>query len=164
MKDDRSISRANGSTDPIFQATDREFIHMFPNKGRGVGPAENLDRVQEKKEMKNIQSISRAANCTFPIFQVTDEEFDVIFPKEGQNIEFAEDLRNRLGQEEAARLFEPIWARPIQKCEVNGIHGTLFHDYQDRKKYFPDSKRDADFNPHYLNPAEQRMYAALKGK
>ncbi len=109
--------------------------------------------------MKNIQVIDGADNCTFPIFQTTEDEFRATFPVPGQDIEFAEDLFDRLGEPRGIEVMSPIWKRPIRKSEANGIHGTLFYGFADRKKYFPKTKREKDWSPVSLNEAQRQLYA-----
>lgn len=92
--------------------------------------------------MKNIQVIDGADNCVYDVFQVSDETFQLIFPEKNQNIEFSEDLFERLGDEYASRLLEPVWKSRLKKTEVQGIHGTLFYGLLDRKKYFPNKIDD----------------------
>ena len=109
--------------------------------------------------MKNVQVIDGADNCTFPIFQATDEEFLVIFPEPGQDIEFAEDLIARIGEESQA--LAGLWERPIQKTDADGIHGTLFYEFERKRRCFPKSKRERDWNPLSINAAQRRMYEGV---
>jgi hypothetical protein len=92
--------------------------------------------------MKNIQVIDGAVNCTYSIYSATEGEFDVIFP-DGRDIEFDDDLVGRIGAAEATTLLGKIWERPVDKKEVNGIHGTLFFELGYKKKYYP-TKKDAE--------------------
>lgn len=108
--------------------------------------------------MKNIQVIDGAENCTFPVFQATDEEFAIIFPKPGQDIEFAEDLWKRIRKKQPQALND-LWERPILKTETNGIHGTLFYGFEAKRKYFPKTKRERDWDPLSINAAQRRLYA-----
>lgn len=106
--------------------------------------------------MKNIQVIDGADNCTFPIFQATAEEFALIFPN-GTDLEFAEELAARL-EKEGHAFPVALWERPIRKAEAMGIHGTLFYGFAAKRHHFPSSKREKDFNPAGLNPAQRRLY------
>ncbi len=108
--------------------------------------------------MKNIQVIDGADNCTFSIFQATDEEFNAIFPGEGQDIEFSEDMIERLGEENCIKFVAPIWERPIRKSEAMGIHGTLYYEFLNKRKYFPNSKREKDYASSSINAAQRRMF------
>ncbi|MFD1702790.1 hypothetical protein ACFSCV_07215 [Methylopila henanensis] len=107
--------------------------------------------------MKNIQIIDGAENCTFPIFQATDDEFALIFPDPGQDIEFAEDLWKRI-RKTHPRALDGLWERPILKTEANGIHGTLFYDFRSKRKRFPKTKRERDWDPRAINAAQRRLY------
>ena len=91
---------------------------------------------------KHIQVIDGSDNCTYSIFEVTDEDFDLIFCDSGQDIEFAEDLKDRLPHEELQAIVSRIWAMPVEKKEVQGIHGTIFYDLEFKKQYYP-SKTEA---------------------
>jgi hypothetical protein len=105
---------------------------------------------------KNIQVIDGADNCTFPIFQATEEEFSVIFPAPGQDIEFIEDLTKRLKGTQFD--MSPLWDRPIRKDKALGIHGTLFCEFKDKRKHFPPSKRERDWNPLSINKAQRHLW------
>lgn len=94
-------------------------------------------------EVKNIQVIDGAENCTYDIFQVSEETFQIIFPEKGQNIEFSEDLFDRLGDEVASKLLEPVWKSRQKKSSVSGIHGTLFYGLLHKKEFYPDKKDDS---------------------
>ncbi len=93
--------------------------------------------------MKNIQVIDGADNCTYSIFAIESAGFRNLFPEDGQDIEFAEDLFERLGTRTANRLLKKLWATPMAKPSVQGIHGTLFYGLPHKKKYYP-TKRDAE--------------------
>ena len=107
--------------------------------------------------MKNIQIVDGAPNATFSIFQATEAEYGLIFPKD-QDIEFAEDLFERLGDEAASNLLAPVWGRPILKREADGIHGTLFYDWADRKTFYPLSKREVDMDEKSINEAQRHLF------
>lgn len=94
-------------------------------------------------QMKNIQVIDGAENCSYSICLVSDKDFKVIFPVRGQDVEFAEDLARRLGRKQAAKVILRSTTRRIQKNTAIGIHGTLFFQMANRRKYFP-NKRDTD--------------------
>lgn len=94
--------------------------------------------------MKNIQVIDGADNCAYDIFSISDEGFLKIFPN-GQDIEFSEDLFERLGDDAAGNLLDPVWKSRLDKKEVKGIHGTLFYGLQNKKQYYP-NKRDDDLD------------------
>ena len=90
--------------------------------------------------MKNIQVIDGAMNCSYDIFSVTEEEFNILFPEAGQDIEFIEDVIERVGDERLGRVMRNVWARPVKKPDVIGIHGTLFYELSWKKKYYPTKK------------------------
>lgn len=95
--------------------------------------------------MKNIQIIDRAANSTYSIFAATDEEFAEIFP-DGADIEFVDDFFERAGDERATKITNELWKRPVDKKKVAGIHGTLFYQLTEKKRYYP-TKREAEIVP-----------------
>jgi hypothetical protein len=82
------------------------------------------------------------ANMKFMLRQIPN--FSVIFPG-GADIEFIEDLIDRVGEDGADEVMQPIWTRPIKKEMVQGIHGTLFYDNLGaiKRKFYP-NKRFAD--------------------
>jgi len=108
--------------------------------------------------MKNIQVIDGAVNATFSVFQATEEEFAAIFP-DGRDMELAEDLVERLGDEAAGAVLDPLWNRPILKRDALGIHGTLFYDNEDRRDYIPSSKREVDWESGSVNQAQRDLFA-----
>jgi hypothetical protein len=112
--------------------------------------------------MKNIQVIDGAVNCTFSFYQVTDDEFIAVFPGSGQDIEFIEDVAKRLPRAKIDRIFKAIWDRPIKKTDVVGVHGTLFYEFEKKRKWFPTSKRERDWNPSALSRQQRRMYEDSK--
>ncbi len=108
--------------------------------------------------MKNIQIIDGAVNATFSIFQATDEEFATIFP-DGRDMELVEDLVERLGEEAAGSVLDPLWNRPILKRDALGIHGTLFYDNEHRREHIPPSKREIDLDDSSVNQAQRDLFA-----
>jgi len=105
--------------------------------------------------VKNIQVIDGADNCTFSIFQATDEEFAWLFPEPGQDIQFAEDIIIPAGQTIAG-----LWERPIRKADAMGIHGTIFYQFEKKRRHFPASKREQDWNSSSLNDAQRHLYGS----
>lgn len=89
--------------------------------------------------MKNIQVIDSAINCAYNIYSVTSEVFEKIFPN-GQDIEFSDDLFARLGDETAQELLSPVWSSRVEKCDVKGVHGTLFYGLDEKKPFYPNKK------------------------
>ena len=108
--------------------------------------------------MKNVQVIEAATNSTFSVFQMTDEEFQRVFPAPGQDLEFAEDLFERLGDEAAEKLLSAVWARPVLKSGIAGLHGTLFYGFAGRRHHYPDSKRERDFDAAALNEHQRKLF------
>lgn len=100
--------------------------------------------------------IDGALNCTFSLFLATDEEFEAIFPGEGQDIEFVEDLEERL--REVPVDISGLWERPVLKPEANGIHGTLFFEFAEKRNVFPTTKRERSWDRLSLNAAQRRLY------
>jgi len=90
--------------------------------------------------VKNIQIIDAADNCTYDIYAATDEEFALIFLDE-TDVEFAEDVFERLGTSAASELMQQIWARPVLRKDVIGIHGTMFYQLEKKKRYYPTKKQ-----------------------
>ncbi|MFL5058726.1 MAG: hypothetical protein ACJ8DQ_01485 [Xanthobacteraceae bacterium] len=112
--------------------------------------------------MKNIQIIDGALNATFSVFQATEEEFAAIFPADGQDMELIEDFIERVGQEQAGRILQPIWERPVLKRDVQGIHGTLYYNYADRRRYLPATKREVDWDDLSINFAQRQLFGGKR--
>lgn len=109
--------------------------------------------------MKNIQIIDGALSATFSIFQATEEEFAAIFPAKDQDMELIEDFVERVGNEQARGILEPVWERPILKRDAQGIHGTLYYEYAERRRYLPASKREVDRDDASINRAQRQLFA-----
>lgn len=112
--------------------------------------------------MKNVQIIDGADNATFSVFQATEEEFAAIFPADGQDMELIEDFIERVGQERAGRILQLIWERPVLKREAQGIHGMLYYNYLDRRRYLPATKREVDWDDLSINFAQRQLFAAKR--
>jgi hypothetical protein len=125
---------------------------------RGVSLA--LDVHGARPDLLNIQVVDGADKATFSIFQATREEFFEIFPGPGQDMEIAEDFVQRVGEARATQILTPIWERPILKHDAKGIHGTLYYDYQQRRQYLPESKREVDVDELSINSAQRELFAA----
>jgi hypothetical protein len=119
----------------------------------------DLDVYGAHPKLRNIQIVDGADNATFSVFQATDDEFNQIFPTIGQDMEISEDFVQRAGEAHANQIFNAIWERPILKCDVNGIHGTLYFDYQSRRRSIPTSKREVDLNERSINNAQRKLFA-----
>lgn len=111
--------------------------------------------------MKNIQIIDGALNATFSLFQATDDEFGAIFVG-NSDMAIIEDVFARLGNAEAGRVISPLWDRPILKSEAQGIHGTLFYGYDDRREIFPRSMREVDWDELSINQAQRELFRAKR--
>ena len=109
--------------------------------------------------MKNVQIIDGAENATLSVFQATDEEFAAIF-LDGCDMELAEDLFDRIGADEANRLLNSVWCRPILKRDVLGLHGTLFYDNERRE--LPSSKREVDWDDRSINAAQRELFSRYR--
>ncbi len=90
--------------------------------------------------MKNIQVIDAAINCAYDIFAATDEEFKLIFPDDGQDVEFNDNID--YSNDQIRKAFKNIWERRQDKKNVNGIHGTLFYQLDEKKKFYPNKKEE----------------------
>ena len=112
--------------------------------------------------MKNVQVIDGAENCTFPVFELTDEQFLLIFPAEGQDLAFAEELESNLTEAELRLAFEGVWDRPVDKQYMQGLHGTIFYEFEIKKHFFPKSRRECDWDDSAVNDAQRRMNAARR--
>ncbi|PSJ38855.1 hypothetical protein [Allosphingosinicella deserti] len=111
--------------------------------------------------MKNVQIIDGALNATFSVFQATEEEFAAIFPN-GQDIEVIEDFVDRLGDQRAGAILSQLWERPILKRDAQGIHGTLFYDWSERRDHLPSTKREVDCDERSINEAQRRLFRAAR--
>lgn len=87
--------------------------------------------------------VDGADNCAYPVYEIADEDFSLIFPGEGQDVEFNSDLEARLGTEGVIQLHQRIWEKPVEKKDIQGLHGTIFYGLDDKKKYYP-SKRESE--------------------
>ncbi len=98
--------------------------------------------------MKNIQIqiIDGADNGVYDIFAATEEEFTLIFP-EGQDVAFIEEVMTRGPEGELDEAFTRIWTRRLAKRDAVGIHGVLFYELDNKKKYYPTRKDEEAINP-----------------
>ncbi len=88
--------------------------------------------------MKNIQIIDGADNCSYEVYSISEDDFESIFPAVGQDVEFNSDLADRLGTDKLIALNKRIWKHPANKKEIVGLHGLLFFDLDEKKKFYPD--------------------------
>lgn len=96
--------------------------------------------------MKHIQVIDGAVNCVYDVFAATPEEFDAIFST-GQDVAFIDEVYAKGDPAALDAIFSSIWTRRIPKTEVNGLHGTLFYDLEEKKVYYPTRKDSEAVNP-----------------
>ena len=127
---------------------------VLSDASNGVDPPDSL-------QMKNIQVIDGAENANFSIFQATDEEFSAIFPAD-LDMELMEDFITRVGGERAVAVLEPIWNRPVLKRHAQGIHGSLFCNWGQRRQYIPTTKREVDLEPLSINAAQRTLFEAYR--
>jgi hypothetical protein len=94
---------------------------------------------------KNIQVIDGSYNSCYSIYSIEDKYFNLIFPHQEQDIEFASDFVSRAGKRLGNRILKELWKNEVDRKSINGIHGTLFSDYEDcdcgkdiakKKKYY----------------------------
>jgi hypothetical protein len=104
-----------------------------------------------------VQIIDGAVNATFSVFQASEEEFEAIFPN-GRDMEFIEDFIQRIGERNADAILSAIWERPILKRDAQGLHGTLFYGWADRREHYPSTKREVDWNEDAINNAQRRLF------
>jgi hypothetical protein len=102
---------------------------------------------QSRLPMKNIQIIDRAENGSFSIYTTPDHIFQQLFPQSGQDVEFLEDVIDRIGKKKTGELIKYTWNSRQEKSEVQGIHGTLFMDMNNRKVFYPNKKESDLDNP-----------------
>lgn len=96
--------------------------------------------------MKNIQVIDGADNSVYDIFAATDEEFSLIFPA-NQDVAFIDEVMARGPEENLNAVFACIWGRRVPKREAMGIHGVLFYNLENKKRYYPTRKDEEAINP-----------------
>ena len=96
--------------------------------------------------MKNIQVIDGADNCVYDIFAATEEEFAAIFPN-GTDIAFIDEVYAQGDSVALDAHFDKIWQRPIRKVLAQGIHGILFYECEQKKKFYPNRLDQEAINP-----------------
>jgi hypothetical protein len=124
-------------------------------------PIADIGATLQNRLMKNIQIIEDALNATFSVFQATDEEFEAIFPGE-RDIEFIEDFTDRVGEQEAGDVLGAVWKRPILKKDAQGIHGTLYYGWSERRAYLPSTKREVDWEENAINEEQRRLFRSCR--
>ncbi|GKS93404.1 MULTISPECIES: hypothetical protein [unclassified Acidovorax] len=96
--------------------------------------------------MKNIQIIDGAQNCVYDIFSATDEEFLLLFPG-GVDIAFIDEIYATGDAKVLDEVFNNIWQRRVKKLEVQGIHGLIFYELNQKMIYYPTRKDEEAINP-----------------
>lgn len=96
--------------------------------------------------MKNIQVIDGAQNSVYDIFAATDEEFALLFPN-GTDIAFIDEIYAAGDEEKLNVAFNAIWQRRVKKSEVQGIHGIIFYELEEKKLYYPTRRDEEAINP-----------------
>jgi hypothetical protein len=79
-----------------------------------------------------------------------------------RDIELSEDFHARVGDESALAILRPIWERPILKRDAAGIHGTLYYNWEQNRRYLPATKREVDWAKSSINHAQRRLFRAAK--
>ena len=89
--------------------------------------------------------IDGARNSTHNIFTISDDLFEIVFPNE-TDIAFLDEVTMRiesLGVDQVA-FFDQLYADPVKKKNVHGLHGTLHSTGSYcAKEYFP-TRRESD--------------------
>lgn len=102
--------------------------------------------------MKNIQVIDGATNCAYDVFAATDEEFAMIFSGD-TDVQFIVDFIGRVGEDVADKIMGPLWERVQDKKSISGIHGTLFYELDEKKRFYPNRREsDLDMRIQDLSP------------
>ena len=97
--------------------------------------------------MKNIQIIDGSENCVYDIFAAPDDIFDLVFAPE-TDIAFVEELEKRDDAERVWDALDTIWVNRIRKCDVQGIHGTIFYGLPHKRQYYPTLRDEDAMNPN----------------
>ena len=114
--------------------------------------------------MLNVQIIDGADNATFAIFQATEVQFAALFPRKGQDLEIIEAVIKRLGQKKTNDMLQTMWQRPILKKNAQGVHGTLFYNYYDKRQHLPKSKREVDREESQISEPERALYQRARSE
>lgn len=96
--------------------------------------------------MKNIQIIDGAQNCVYDIFAATDEEFALVFA-EGTDIAFIGEVYAKGDEKLLDAAFNNLWGRRVKKSDVQGIHGIIFYELDEKKAYYPTRRDEEAINP-----------------
>jgi hypothetical protein len=96
--------------------------------------------------MKNIQVIDGAVNSVYDIFAAPDSVFALVFP-EGTDVAFVEDIEKRPNADEVFDALQTIWGNRLPKAQAMGIHGILFYQLYEKRKYYPTLRDEDAINP-----------------
>ena len=96
--------------------------------------------------MKNIMIIDGAVNCVYDIFSASDEDFSKLFPP-GTDIAFIDEIYAKGSESGLDLIFKRLWQNRVEKSKVNGIHGTIFYELDDKKPFYPTRKDEEAINP-----------------
>lgn len=92
---------------------------------------------------RNIQIVDGATNSTFDVFEISVEQYSILFPN-GSNVSFLDDFPLL---EDDVDFWSNLYSNKLEKCKINGIHGTLHStgSYVEKKE-FPNRKESDVFN------------------
>jgi hypothetical protein len=96
--------------------------------------------------MKNIMVIDGAKNCVFDVFALPDEDFALIFPGH-TDIAFIEDIERRPDAEAVFEALGRSWPNRVRKREAVGIHGIVFYQLYEKRKFYPTLRDEEAVNP-----------------
>ena len=77
-------------------------------------------------------------------------------------MELIEDFLARTTEVEASAILGRLWKRPILKRDAQGIHGTLYCEWSDRRHLLPGTTREVDWNDRSVNEAQRRLFRASR--
>ena len=97
------------------------------------------------------------------VYPISEKVFRRIFLKPDQNVEFIETLVKRYGGKGAGQLVKSTDRKPISKCQIVGIHGTLFFRLSRKIPFYP-NRRESDLEDTQISSAAARKLFKPKGK
>ena len=65
----------------------------------------------------------------------------------GTDVAFVEDLEKRPDADVVFKALGTIWPNRVPKSQVHGIHGTLFYELIEKRKYYPTLRDEEAVNP-----------------
>jgi hypothetical protein len=75
-----------------------------------------------------------------------DDDFALVFP-EGTDVAFIEDIERRPNAEVVFQALKRTWSNRIPKRDATGIHGIVFYQLYDKRKYYPTLRDEEAVNP-----------------